>query len=64
MRGCEVSVMAAVKLRATRQMLDAGGHILTEIAQTIGVGQATLTARSRRPRSHRTRRAGRRSCSS
>jgi transposase-like protein len=34
--------MTPAKLRIARQMLDTGEHSITEIAQTIGVGRATL----------------------
>ncbi len=34
--------MTAGKLRIARQMLDTGESTITEIADTIGVGRATL----------------------
>jgi hypothetical protein len=34
--------MTPGKLRVARQMFDTGEHTMTEIAQTIGVGRATL----------------------
>jgi hypothetical protein len=38
--------MTAGKLRIAWQMLDAGVHVITEIAATIGVARATWTADS------------------
>lgn len=40
--GGRPSVMTPAKLQVARQMLDGGEHTLTEVAQTIGVGRATL----------------------
>ena len=34
--------MTSAKLRVARRMLDAGWHTMTEVAETIGVGRATL----------------------
>ena len=40
--GGRPTVMTPAKLQVARQMLDAGGHTITEVAATIGVGRGTL----------------------